>query len=340
MTASGALHPPEIERWREGNLGVAFAHRREAAAPGPHLLVTALMHGNEACGAVALDRLLASAFIPRRGTLTLAFANLAAFAHIDPEQPDRGRFVDEDMNRLWSPKRLDGPERSVELARARLLRPLADAADYLLDLHSMTEGDIPLALAGTAAKGMRLAERVGYPAVVVADPGHAGGVRLRDYGAFGAPRGTKAALLVECGQHFDARSAAVAWETLLRFLAAFDMLDPASAGAELAVAPPPPQRFIEVTHVVTIETERFAFAAPCRTLEPIAKAGTLLARDGGREVVTPYDDCVPIMPAKKLKRGLTAVRLGRLVAPLGLQTSRSSPPSGGEEGAHPEGMGR
>ena len=32
---------------------------------------------------------------------------------------------------------LDGPRRSLELARARALRPLYESADLLLDIHSM-----------------------------------------------------------------------------------------------------------------------------------------------------------------------------------------------------------
>ncbi|HXQ65781.1 MAG TPA: succinylglutamate desuccinylase/aspartoacylase family protein [Alphaproteobacteria bacterium] len=314
MSPPARLSPQDIARWRSGNAGIDYVHRRQGCRAGPHVLMTALMHGNEACGAAALDRLLASALAPSRGTLTLAFANVAAYARIDPKRPDQGRFVDEDMNRLWSKDKLDGPQQSSELARARELRPLADAADYLLDLHSMMDGTTALALSGAAAKGLRLARRVGYPATVVADAGHAGGVRLRDYDGFGAATGEKAALLVECGQHFEAHSAAVAFESALRFLAALDMLDLAAAAGHLSSRPLPRQRFIEVTHVVTIASDDFAFARPCRSLETIAEAGTLLARDGGREVRTPYDDCVPIMPARTLKPGLTAVRLGRIVA--------------------------
>src|ERR1700688_806270 len=211
MSGAGMLVPPDIGRWQSGNTGIEFVHRRQGARPGPQVLITALMHGNEACGAIVLDRLLDTELLPARGILTLAFANVAAYARIDPLHPDQGRYIDEDMNRLWSSERLDGVGSSVELACARLLRPLADAADYLLDLHSMMDGRTPLALAGTNAKGLRLARRVGYPATVVADPGHAGGVRLRYYDGFGEAAAEKAALLVECGQHFAPESAAVAF---------------------------------------------------------------------------------------------------------------------------------
>jgi len=40
-------------------------------------------------------------------------------------------------------------------------------------------------------------------------------------------------------------------------------------------------------------------------------AGTLLGADGGREIRTPYPDCVLIMPSRRLIPGQTAVRLGR-----------------------------
>ena len=42
-------------------------------------------------------------------------------------------------------------------------------------------------------------------------------------------------------------------------------------------------------------------------------AGTVIAYDGTRPIRTPYDDCVLIMPSRRLAPGLTAVRLGRFV---------------------------
>ncbi|MEP1029761.1 MAG: succinylglutamate desuccinylase, partial [Alphaproteobacteria bacterium] len=64
---------------------------------------------------------------------------------------------------------------------------------------------------------------------------------------------------------------------------------------------------------VTITTDRFRFAEDYRGLETIAKAGTVLGYDGDDPVVTPHDDCVLIMPSRRLNRGGTAVRLARVV---------------------------
>ena len=78
-------------------------------------------------------------------------------------------------------------------------------------------------------------------------------------------------------------------------------------------AKPAPQRLIEVTHAVTIKSPEFRFAADYRGLEVIPKKGSVLGHDGSDPVKTPYDDCVLIMPSRRLQPGQTAVRLGRYV---------------------------
>ena len=71
---------------------------------------------------------------------------------------------------------------------------------------------------------------------------------------------------------------------------------------------------IEVTHAVTVNGGRFRFTEDFQGLEVIPEAGTVIAHDGTRPIRTPYDDCVLIMPSRRLGPGLTAVRLGRFVA--------------------------
>lgn len=307
------LAAPDIGRWRAGTAGIPFVHSFEAARPGRHVLITGLVHGNEICGAIALDRLLDDRLRPVRGRLSLAFVNVAAYQCFDPADPMASRYLDEDFNRLWSAEVLDGPRTSLELIRARALRPLVDSAELLLDIHSLQQGNDAILLSGPLEKGRSLARRVGWPATVIADRGHAAGVRLRDYAAFADPASDRNALLVECGQHWRAGTEAVALETAVRFLAAAGTIEPAAARAYGCDGPTPPQRLIEVSEAVTVTSSDFAFARPFRGLEVIAEAGTVIARDGARQIVTPYDDCVLVMPSLRLKPGQTAVRLGRVI---------------------------
>ena len=306
------LSPPDIEPYRAGNTGVEYVTTFDGGVAGPHVLVTALTHGNEICGAIALDRLFRSGLRPRQGKLTLAFDNVAAYHSFNPRYPVASRFVDEDFNRLWGGATLDGPRQSTELARARALRPFVDAADFLLDIHSMQHATAPLMLAGTLDRSVALARRVGIPELIICDVGHAAGKRMRDYGPFGDASSPKTALLIEAGQHWQQRTAEVATDVVLRFLTALGTLtrdDAALLGGPDFDAQPR-QRVIEVTEAVTITGDRFEFVADFRGLEVLTPKGTLIGRDGSREVRTPYDDCVLVMPSRRSGRGQTAVRLG------------------------------
>lgn len=305
------IRAPDIRRWLPGNCGVPGAWSFAAGPPGPHVALTALMHGNEIAGAVVLDRLLREGLRPARGRLSLVFCNIEAFARFDPADPTATRFLDEDMNRLWSRDVLGSARRSVELRRARELRPLIDTVDVLIDLHSMLWPSEPLILAGEPARGMALGVAVGVPRTVVADFGHAGGRRLIDYGRFCEPHSRAAAILVEAGAHWEASTVACVEQACARALIHAGL---AAAGGPLAqVEPAPPPRRARVTQTITAATHGFAFQREFRGGEVIPRRDTLIARDGEHEIRTPHDDCLLVMPTPLAPRGHTAVRLARFL---------------------------
>jgi predicted deacylase len=310
------LQAPDIGPWRAGNSGLDWVHVFESGTPGPAVLVQALTHGNEICGAIALDWLLDQitqrGLRPRRGRLTLAFANVEAFARFDPLEPFPSRCVDEDYNRVWADETLDSARRSVELHRARQLRPFVDAADLILDIHSMSEPCRPLMVCGQVDKNAALARELGTPADLLIDTGHPAGLRMIDRGAFGDPASPKRALLIECGQHWEAAAAEVAIDTLVRFLGLAGVADPGWVQAHVRRPLPPVQRLVRVTEAVVARSAGLRFLVPTQGLSVIPRAGTPIAQDGGHTWVTPYDDAVLVMPGvRNLKSGGTAVRLGR-----------------------------
>ncbi len=313
--------PPMLAGWACGSGkdgGVPYVHERSGPAPGPEVLLTALVHGNEYSGAIALSELLASGWLPARGRVTAAFCNVAAFERFDVRQPDASRFVDEDLNRVWGLQRLASSAHSAELDRARQLRPFVDRATHLLDLHSMHEPCAPLLVTGTLQRNIDFAQALQTTSQVVVDAGHADGVRMRDYGAFSDSQGERIALLLEAGQHWEASAVRVARNTLMRFLvcAGATPRDAVPSGWLLPDSAPPAP--ITVTDRVVAMSMDFHFVPPFTTAtggETIAQAGTVIARDAGREVVTPYDDCTLVMPSvRQLRPGVTTVRLGRRLA--------------------------
>ena len=309
---------PDISQWAIGNTRFAHVWTYASDAPGPHVCVNALVHGNEVCGAIAADwllRELAAGLRPVRGTLSVAFANVAAYQSFDASKPFDSRCVEEDFNRLWDEATLDGPRDSKELRRARELRPFYDTVDHLLDLHSMLEPAPPIALAGDTQKGLALARAVGMPEHILVDSGHAAGKRLRDYLGFGAEQSPKSALLVECGQHWEAAVGEVAKQVTLRFLRHFGTVDgrwiEQQMDAEDGACSAALQRVVDITTVVTHTGTAFRWVRPVGGLEVIAEADTLIAMDGEREIRTPHADAVMVMPVPHPKVGQTAVRIGR-----------------------------
>ena len=69
---------PDIAPYRAGNTGVDYVTTFDSGKPGPHAMVNGVTHGNEICGAIALDHLFRHDIRPVRGKLTLAFVNHAA----------------------------------------------------------------------------------------------------------------------------------------------------------------------------------------------------------------------------------------------------------------------
>ena len=140
MTANAfEVLPRDLSAYREGNVGVPYVHRFDSGRPGPQVLINALTHGNEFCGMVAACHLLDSGVRPLQGTLTVSFANVAAYESFDTARPFDSRQLVHNLNRIWSPEWLDGPEQSPELQRARELRPVVAAADHILDIHSTSQ---------------------------------------------------------------------------------------------------------------------------------------------------------------------------------------------------------
>lgn len=303
---------PDITAYRKGNTGIDYVHTFDSGVPGPHFMINALVHGNEVCGAIVVSELLERGVKPVQGKLSLVFSNVDAYHQFDRTQPDVSRFVDEDFNRLWSDNILNGPRDSKELRRARELRPIFDQVDYLLDLHSMHESCDPLVICGPLDKGIAFARHIGIPAHIVSDEGHTEGRRLRDYKDFGNPDSPKNALLIECGQHWEARTVEVARDAAARFLFKLGVVAPESlTGQLMPVETPAP--LVRITDAVVAQTDDFRFTEEFRGLERIRERGTLIGIENGREIRTPYDDCILIMPSlRQLRPGVTVVRLGHL----------------------------
>ncbi len=309
------ISPPDIGAYKNGNIGVDYFHQFDSGKPGPHVGITAVTHGNELCGAITLDWLLSHEVRPSRGKLTLGFVNVDAFHSFDRSAPSESRFVDEDFNRLWADEVIhqDTQRDSSEMRRARIIAPVIGQLDYLLDIHSMQHPAPSLMMCGPREKGRELGVSLASTDWCINDWGHAAGRRMRDYAPFIDESNARNSLLVECGQHWEASSVAVSHHTAVRFLRHFDVVDevalvdlaPTEAGPRPVVA--------EVSGPYTMKSAQFEFVQTFTGMETIARAGTVIGHDDGEPLLTPYDNCVLVMPNRRREAGQSAVRFARII---------------------------
>ncbi len=309
------LQPPDIRRWRRGNTNIDYVTTIDSGRPGPHVMVNAISHGNEISGALVVDRLLDLKLSLSVGKLTLSFANVEAFHRFNSQDPHANRYVDEDFNRVWNPEYLDSDKQSVELKRAREMRPLIDQIDILLELHSMHDVHKPMLLSGPLAKSVEFCEKMASPCptirFLITPPK---GRQLRDYGAFADPASPKCAVLLESGWHWAASSEVCAWDTAWRFLGVTGIFPISVVDGFLDKSAAPNRQLIEVVDQVIATSPCFRIADNIHGLDVLPR-GALIARDAGEEIRAPFDGCVLIMPTNHhVLPGLPGVRLGRIVA--------------------------
>jgi predicted deacylase len=144
--------------------------------PGPTLLCTASLHGNEPAGARALERVfhVLRARGPRlRGEVIGLIGNLTAISR-------RTRFVESDLNRHWSPAKVaalrarsaDAFEDAEDHEAAELLSEIDSAVGrargpvYCFDLHTTSGQSPPFATAMDTLRNRRFALRFPVPHVL------------------------------------------------------------------------------------------------------------------------------------------------------------------------------
>ena len=298
--------PRDLSAYRQGNVGIDYVHRFESGQPGPHVLINALTHGNEICGMVAATHLLDTGVRPLIGTLTISFANVAAYESFNQNSPFESRQLVHNLNRIWSAGELDGIGDSPELRRARVLRPVVAAADHILDIHSTSQDVQPFWVYPAYPRNAGVALALGRPPVHLVMPGGLGsGTPLIQHGRHGLADGHGVALVVECGQHFLQSAADVATMAALDFLAHFGLID-----APTARPAPGQQRRYELLETFMVRTPDFRFVRPLTGFEVFAN-GELIATDGADDIRALCDDCTVFMPTADPIVGREAMYLTR-----------------------------
>jgi predicted deacylase len=221
------IQPPDIKPYRKGNAGVDYVHVLDSGKPGPNVMVQALTHGNEFCGAIALDYLFKQQIKAGQGQAGAGIRQRRCLRALRLRRPGPLALHRRGLQPRLGRRVILGKRDSAELRRARELRPFVDAADYLLDLHTMTEPCRPIMVCGMLDKGAEFARKVGVPADLLIDTGHPQACACATAAASAIRKVRRTRCSIEAGQHWEKSAVDVAIDTTLRFLKVTGTVDPA-----------------------------------------------------------------------------------------------------------------
>ncbi|HVK54724.1 MAG TPA: succinylglutamate desuccinylase/aspartoacylase family protein [Burkholderiales bacterium] len=270
-----------------------------ALEPGTTLAVLGAVHGNERCGAEAINRVIADL---DRGSVSLKRGTLQLMPIANPKAYAEGvRFTERNLNRYLFPK-------EIKSCYEDYLDPIVcgflDKADAVLDLHSYTsQGDAFIFLGGANSDENKFARALG-----VGDFVHGWAEALGQGGGKGGDKesqGTteyarsKGALAVtlECGQHQNVEAPDVGYRAILLALRHFQMLDEGRPAAlslkESAGAAPTAQRCVRMKNVYYCE-QGASFAKPWRHFDFVAKGEPMALLSSG--ALTAPEDGYIVLP--------------------------------------------
>jgi uncharacterized protein len=281
-------------------------HRFAALEPGPRLIVTGAVHGNETAGTRGIERVLSEI---ECGEVTLVRGTVTFVPVTNPLAYAKGqRGGDRNLNRRLQP--CASPQDNEDRI-ANVLCPLLAEHDVLLDLHSFRSPGQPFVLRGPANNSgtlepfahaeaeARLCAHLGVKRVVDGwMDAYAGGVaRRRARGltpgavnedpAYGVGTteymrsGGGYAVTLECGQHEDAAGPEVALRAIRQTLALLGI-------AELPLAPPQePLECLTLATVIDRHAEDDRFVKTWTSFDPLAAGELIALRADGSEVRAP-----------------------------------------------------
>jgi predicted deacylase len=279
------------------------SHRITGLAPGPRLIVTGAVHGNETAGTQGIRRVLGEI---DRGELEIVRGTVTFVPVCNPlAYNQQRRMGDRNLNRRLQ---TTATPQDFEDRVANVLCPLLAAHEVLLDLHSFRNPGQPFVLRGpadnrgdlepfahAAAEGA-LAAHVGVRRIVEGwMPAYAAGVARRkalgltpgavhedpSYGV-GTTEYMRSqggyAVTLECGEHEDPEGPEVAYVAIRQALALLGL-------ADIALAPPSrPFECLALVEVIDRHAEGDRFVKPWRSFDPLAEGELIAVRADGSEL--------------------------------------------------------
>lgn len=198
-------------------------HHFSGKIDGQNILFTGRIHGNEPCGEIALRRLMDDI---NNGSITLTKGSLTILPCCNAMAKSiNKRFVDVNLNRIFDAHLINQYLESHEAKIVPHIMEEIEQSDVFIDLHSFTENMPPVVIcidnqnqqSRELAQACRI-KRIECDSPFITKSGSQMSTHF-------ARKHNKPAILVECGQHDDAQSIEVAYQSILNILKHLNMID-------------------------------------------------------------------------------------------------------------------
>jgi predicted deacylase len=294
-----------------------------AVSPGPRLLVTGAVHGNEVCGTVAIRRLVGEFERDERRLLrgTVSFVPITNPLAYEKQQRNGDRNLNRRLQATASPQQFEDHV-------ANWLSPLMAQHEALLDLHSFQAQGSPFVMVGPEnnegplQRYAKAAEELAWAKVLGVGRGvdgwletYAGGVAQRRARFAGQAVGSSVdldenygvgttesmrrmggmALTLECGQHEDPQGPEVAYRAIVNSLLHFGLIDGEAPAVQSMAG-------LHLHHVEDKQHADDRFAKPWTSFDRVSAGELIGHRASGEPVLAPGDGCI-VFPNSKAQAG-------------------------------------
>lgn len=284
----------------------------EGQSPGPLLICTAGLHGNELAGIKALEFVFKMLEVEHITNPDFHFHGRLVGIAGNIQAMDQGkRYIKQDMNRMWMPENverirrtpphlLESEERELRDMVRHIDMELAhqpDASILVLDLHTTSSDGGIFCIATEDPESVRIASELHAPVILGMLHGIQG-TTMHYFRREVIPRDITS-FAFESGQHDDPKSVNRSIAAIIACLRALDMIDPEHVETvhdqvliDYSRGLP---RIAELIQAYQIQDEdSFEILPDFRNFQPVEK-GQLLAYDAG-QTVHAIEDGLILMP--------------------------------------------
>jgi predicted deacylase len=255
------------------------AHRITGLEPGPRLIVTGAVHGNETAGTQGIRRVLAQI---DGGEIEISRGSVTFVPVCNPLAYNlQRRMGDRNLNRRLQPT---ATPQDFEDRLARVLCAWLAEHEVLLDLHSFRSPGQPFVMRGPADNAGTL-EPFAHAAAEARLAAHAGPSRVVEGWMAAYADGVarrKARALTPGAVHDDPAGADVAAHAIRQTLALLGLTD------DIRLQPPQaPFECLRLAEVIDRHAEGDAFVKPWTSFTPLAEGELIARRADGSELRAP-----------------------------------------------------